>query len=70
MQGIQGWIEWRRLDFGILKATADPQLQGTGVPVRITYPYSEQSLNPKGYNGAITNQGPDQLTTKVWWDMN
>ena len=70
MQGIQGWIEWRRLDFGILQATADPQLQGTGVPVRMTYPYSEQSLNPKAYNDAITNQGPDQLTTKVWWDVN
>ena len=69
MQGIQGWIEWRRLDFGILQATADPQLQGTGVPVRMTYPYSEATLNPTGYNQAIANQGPDLLTTKVWWDM-
>jgi hypothetical protein len=59
MQGIQGWIEWRRLDFGILQATADPQLQGVGVPVRMTYPYSEQSLNPKAYNDAIANQEPD-----------
>lgn len=69
MQGIQGWIEWRRLDFGILQATADPQLQGTGVPVRMTYPYSEATLNPTGYNQAIAHQGVDQLTTKVWWDM-
>ncbi len=70
MQGIQGWIEWRRLDFGLLLPTADPQLQGSGVPVRMTYPYSEPTLNPTGYNQAIANQGPDLLTTKVWWDAN
>ena len=69
MQGIQGWIEYRRLDFGVLRATADPQLEGTGVPVRIKYPFSEATLNTNGYNQAITNQGPDLLTTKVWWDM-
>lgn len=68
MQGIQGWIECRRLDFTILKPTADPQLQGSGVPHRMTYPYSEQSLNPKGYAQAIANQGTDDLNTLMWWE--
>lgn len=67
MQGVQGWIEYRRLDFGILQATADPQLQGNGVPVRMKYPYSEASLNPSGYSAVSAS---DNLTTKVWWDVN
>lgn len=69
MQGIQGWIEWRRLDFGLLQIPVDGVLDGTGIPVRMKYPYNEPSLNPKGYAGAVASQGPDQLDTKVWWDM-
>lgn len=72
MQGIQGWIEWRRLDFGLLQAPVDGALVNisTDVPVRMTYPYSEATLNPLGYGHAVSNQGPDRLDTKVWWDMN
>ena len=70
MQGIQGWVEWRRLDFGILQQPVDGILVGTDIPVRMMYPYDESQLNPKGYAGAVTNQGPDIMGTKVWWDMN
>ncbi len=72
MQGIQGWIEWRRLDFGILQAPVGGSLTSitTDVPTRMTYPYSEATLNPVGYGHAVSNQGADRLDTKVWWDMN
>lgn len=68
-QGVQGWSEWRRLDFGILQRPADGELQGTGIPTRVIYPTDEQRLNGSNYNAALTAQGPDLLSTKVWWDM-
>lgn len=72
MQGIQGWIEWRRLDFGILQAPIDKSLvpMSTDVPTRMTYPYSEATLNPVGYGHAVHNLGGDRLDIKVWWDIN
>jgi hypothetical protein len=70
MQGMQGWIEWRRLDFGILNQPVDGYIPpATSLPVRMLYPYDEPSLDPVGYNGAISDQGPDLQSTKVWWDM-
>lgn len=69
MQGIQGWIEWRRLDFGILQLPVDGVEQGTGIPTRMLYPVNEQITNAKSYAGAVANMGPDLLSTKVWWDI-
>ena len=68
MQGIQGWIECRRLDYSILHMPVDGVLAGSGVPYRMTYPYSEPTLNPNGWAQANADQGPDQLSTKVWWN--
>lgn len=70
MQGIQGWTEWRRLDFGILKVPADGVLAGTGIPTRMEYPLDEQTLNKTNYGAAVSAQGADQLDTKLWWDAN
>ncbi len=71
MQGIQGWTEWRRLDFtGVLEMPAAGPLVGTGIPVRVTYPVSEQRLNQESYNEAVQRQGPDELGTRMWWDVN
>lgn len=70
MQGIQGWIEYRRLDFGILQAPVDGYLVGNAIPLRMQYPYNESQLDPQGYAGAISDQGPDQMSTRMWWDVN
>lgn len=70
MRGMEGWIEWRRLDFGILQPPVDGYIPpATSLPVRMLYPYDEVTLDPAGYNGAIADQGPDLQSTKVWWDM-
>lgn len=68
-QGIQGWTEWRRLDFGVLQIPADGVLDGTGIPLRMKYAIDEQTLNSGNYSAAISNQGPDLQATKVWWDI-
>lgn len=70
MQGIEGWTEWRRLDFGILQVPADGVLEGTGIPNRLKYPVDEQTLNGANYGVAVSAVGADDLSTKVWWDVN
>ncbi len=70
MQGIQGWIEWRRLDFGILQLPIDGVLLGDGIPVRMEFPKKEQTLNGDNYTEASAMVGGDLLSSKVWWDVN
>ncbi len=69
-QGIQGWCEWRRLDFGILQLPADGMLEGTGIPLRMKYAVDEQTLNSGNYSNAVSAQGPDLQSTRMWWDVN
>jgi hypothetical protein len=67
--GVEAWIDWRRT--GIPKITPGPaNLNNNKVPVRYIYPLSEQSLNAENLNAAIVVQGPDDLNTHVWWDVN
>lgn len=72
MQGFQGWIEYRRLDFdNILQMPVDGALININqVPVRRMYPPDEQTLNRTNYQEAVARIGADDLTTKVWWDVN
>lgn len=73
LNGIQGWSEWRRLDFEKLEPCADGPLFDVGdnpVPIRMTYPTNEQSQNNASYQAALgLLGGPDYLTTRVWWDV-
>jgi hypothetical protein len=69
-QGIQGWAEWRRLDFGVLQLPADGNLEGTGIPKRMKYAQDEQTLNSGNYSSAVAAQGADTQDTRVWWDVN
>jgi hypothetical protein len=72
MQGFQGWIEYRRLDFtGILGFPVNgPLIDIDQIPVRRVYPPDEQTLNNTNYKAAIALQGADNFETKVWWDVN
>lgn len=37
------------------------------MPARMTYPVYVQSTNPTNYRAAVAAQGPDQISTLVWW---
>ncbi len=67
-QGFEAWTEWRRTGFPEL----EPAIEGAinEIPSRYTYPAIEQSVNVDGYSGAVSAQGPNLLTTKVWWMGN
>jgi hypothetical protein len=68
-QGLEAFAEWRRLDYPQLQPAVAGVLDGK-IPVRFIYPGTEQSLNGKSYKAAVANQGPDVLTTKLWFDVN
>lgn len=68
-QGLEAFAEWRRLDYPQL-APAVAGVLNNQIPVRFIYPGTEQSLNKENYKTAISNQGIDLLTTKLWFDMN
>lgn len=63
---LQQWFEYRRTGHPVLpKGTG---LRNGGVmPARMIYPVYVQSTNPTNYKIAVANQGPDVLSTPVWW---
>jgi hypothetical protein len=67
-QGLEAFAEWRRLDYPELRPAAAGALNGA-MPVRFIYPGTEQSLNPAQYQAAVAHQGPDLLTTRLWFDV-
>lgn len=74
MQGVQGWAEWRRLDFGgILVPPASGKLiefEGD-IPVRWPYPTDEQSLNAANLEAAVAGlANGDNQGSRVWWDVD
>ncbi|MFB9054432.1 SusD/RagB family nutrient-binding outer membrane lipoprotein [Formosa undariae] len=71
MQGYETWAEWKRSDIPAdLPLAVDPQPGVNSIPTRYTYPNDEISLNASNVDAAVADQGPDALTTKVWWDIN
>lgn len=67
-QGLEAFAEWRRLDYPQLSPAVAGVLEGK-IPSRFIYPGTEQSLNGQNYKAAVANQGPDVLTTKLWFDV-
>ena len=73
MQGVQGWSEWRRLDFGVLEPPADgPSVDfGRDIAVRLPYPTDEANLNEANLEGGLEMLGAetDDQGTQLWWDV-
>lgn len=63
---LQQWFEYRRTGHPTLPKGAG--LRNNGVmPARMTYPVYVQSTNSANYQAAIARQGPDLISTLVWW---
>jgi hypothetical protein len=65
--GLEGWYDWRRTGYPDIKP--GPAAFINTVPVRYMYPSSIQALNGENYKQVIQRQGPDAITTRVWWDV-
>jgi len=73
LNGPEAFANFRRSGFPAL--TPNPYGQPTNPDVpngtfirRLTYPTTELSVNTTNVNEAIGKQGPDKLSTRVWWD--
>jgi Starch-binding associating with outer membrane len=69
MNGPEAWSQVRRTGVPNLLPGADFTL--SRLPVRFSYPDSEQALNKANMDAAIARQGGGlDLVTLVWWDVN
>ena len=64
-QGVESWNELRRTGYPVLTPAFEADLNE--IPSRYNYPTIEASLNAANYDAAVSAQGADNLTTKVWW---
>ena len=63
---MQQWFEYRRTGHPVLPI--GPGVENGGVmPARMVYPVYVQSTNPTNYQLAVAAQGPDIISTQVWW---
>lgn len=66
----EAYANWRRTGYPVLDPVNYPgNVTGGTIPRRLTYLQSEQLTNSENYNEAIASQGPDNLTTRMWWDV-
>jgi hypothetical protein len=73
LNGPEAFANFRRSGYPTLTPNPYGQPSNPDVPNgtfirRITYPTAELSVNADNINAAIAKQGPDKLSTKVWWD--
>lgn len=73
LNGPEAFANFRRSGFPALTPNPYGQPNNPDVPNgtfirRLTYPTSELSVNTTNVNEAITRQGADKLSTRVWWD--
>lgn len=64
--GHQSWTEWRRLDVPMLEVPA--AATNSVIPVRLPYPVSEQERNGAALMSATST--PNDMNTKMWFDVN
>lgn len=73
LNGPEAFANFRRSGFPNLTPNPYGQPGNPDVPEgtfirRLTYPTSELSVNSENVNEAISRQGADKLSTRVWWD--
>lgn len=66
MNGPQAWAEWRRLDYPVLEVPA--AATNDVIPVRLPYPVDEQTRNASSLSEVTST--PNDMSTKLWWDVN
>jgi uncharacterized protein YqfB (UPF0267 family) len=64
---IENWNEYRRLDAPNLIIKEDGASSQRFLPLRLNIPSAEATFNPANYQAV---QSKDNLTTKIFWDVN
>jgi len=63
---LQQWFENRRTGYPVLPKGSGLQ-NGGNIPARLNYPVYVQAANGQNYRNAVAAQGPDVISTLVWW---
>jgi hypothetical protein len=74
----EAWNDHRRVGLPVWIAPAAPDAGAVtatdGSPgnfiKRIAYPTVESINNADEYGKAVAGQGPDKVSTRLWWDLN
>ncbi len=67
---LESFANWRRSGYPVLTPSNYPGNDTGGlIPRRFRYPQEEYSVNIENLNEAVSRQGADLLTTRVWWDL-
>jgi len=67
----EAFSHWRRTGYPILVPVNYPGNETNGtIPRRMYYSETELNVNTENYNAAVARQGPDNYTTRIWWDVN
>lgn len=70
---VESFCSIRRLGYPVIEQRTDPDLdQGVTegiLPKRFLYPYNEETTNSANMQEAVDRQGPNEITTPVWWDV-
>ncbi|WP_262915066.1 SusD/RagB family nutrient-binding outer membrane lipoprotein [Niabella ginsengisoli] len=69
-RGFESWNFYRRLDYPVMTAPNAVAAAEGKVPVRMTYPINEQTVNGANWRAASDAIGGDKLTIKIFWDIN
>ncbi|MEO7822740.1 MAG: SusD/RagB family nutrient-binding outer membrane lipoprotein [Gemmatimonadaceae bacterium] len=67
--GVEAWAEWRRTCVPATVVPGSAAVINT-VPRRYQYSTRERSVNGANVDAAIARQGPDEFTTRIYWDSN
>lgn len=69
----EAFANWRRTGYPELQPFGGQEVYPSNVtngtiPRRLIYPGGEESTNAENYAEVISRQGPNEFTTRVWWD--
>lgn len=64
----QQWLEFRRTGFPVMPLEAN-LYNDAKMPVRYPYPQDVKRQNTENYQDALNQMGPDDINTRVWWDI-
>lgn len=65
----EAYANWRRTGYPVLTpVNYVGNATGGTIPRRLPYSIAEQGINGAHYREAVSRQGPDLLTTRMWWD--
>ena len=66
----EAFANYRRTGYPELTMVNYPgNVTGGTIPRRLRYREAEAVANPENYSKALSSQGPDEFTTRMWWDQ-